>query len=65
VPLPDGRALISFHQPKTVAELELLIYDALEDDSLDVEDRGVFEGISTILRDARRSAKKSLCSSGS
>jgi hypothetical protein len=60
VPLPDGRALISFHQAKTVAELELLIYDALEDDALDVEDRRVFEGIGTILRDARRSADVSL-----
>jgi hypothetical protein len=60
VPLPDGRALISFHHPKTVAELELLISDALDDDSLDVEDRLVFEGIRTILRDARRSSDVSL-----
>jgi hypothetical protein len=60
VPLPDGRALISLHHPKTVAELELLIYDALENDSLDVEDRRVFEGIGTILRDARRSSGVSL-----
>ena len=60
VPLPDGRALISFHQPKSIAELELLIYDALEDKSLSAEDRRVFEGIGTILRDARRSSDVSL-----
>ena len=30
VPLPDGRALISFDQPNTVAELELMLYDALQ-----------------------------------
>jgi hypothetical protein len=60
VPLPDGRALISFHQPKSIAELELLIYDALEDKSLSAEDRRVFEGIGTILRDARRSSDVTL-----
>lgn len=60
VPLSDGRALISFHQPKSIAELELLIYDALEDRSLSAEDRRVFEGIGTILRDARRSSDVSL-----
>jgi hypothetical protein len=60
VPLSDGRALISFHQPKSIAELELLIYDALEDKSLSAEDRRVFEGIGTILRDARRSSDVSL-----
>jgi len=60
VPLPDGRALISFNQPKSVAELELLIYDALEDKSLSADDRRVFEGIGSILRDARRSSEVSL-----
>jgi hypothetical protein len=29
--MPDGRALISFDQPMTIAGLELLIADALED----------------------------------
>jgi hypothetical protein len=52
--------LISFHQPKSIAELELLIYDALEDKSLSAEDRRVFEGIGTILRDARRSSDVTL-----
>ena len=55
VPLPDGRALISFDQPTTVAELELALYDALRDPSLSAEDHTVFEGIAKILTDARRS----------
>jgi hypothetical protein len=55
VPLPDGRALISFEQPHTIAELELTLQDALEDRSLTGEDRAVFEAIVAILKDARRS----------
>jgi hypothetical protein len=55
VPLPDGRALISFDQPTTIADLELLLFDALEDPALSADDRKVFEGIGAILRDARRS----------
>ena len=31
IPLPDGRALISFDEPFTVAEFELMIADALDD----------------------------------
>ena len=54
VPLPDGRALISFEQPKTIADLELMIYDALEDRALSGDDRQVFEGIGNILKEARR-----------
>lgn len=54
VPLPDGRALISFDQPTTVAELELMLYDALHDTTLSADDRTVFEGIARILTDARR-----------
>lgn len=54
VPLPDGRALISFDSPRTIAELELAITDALDDRSLQADDRAVFEGIAAILRDARR-----------
>jgi hypothetical protein len=60
VPLPDGRALISFNQARSIADLELLLYDALEDRSLSAEDRRIFEGIGRILRDARRSADVSL-----
>ncbi|MEO8077959.1 MAG: hypothetical protein ABI818_16650, partial [Acidobacteriota bacterium] len=55
VPLADGRALISFDEPKTIAELELEIQDLLEDRSLSAADRRTFEAISNILRDARRS----------
>jgi hypothetical protein len=60
VPLPDGRALISFDQPTTPAALELLIADALEDDALPRADRAIFEGIAEILRNARRSCDVSL-----
>ena len=55
VPLPDGRALISFAQAKTIAELELTLNDALEEASLPDDDRELFEAIVRILRDARRS----------
>jgi hypothetical protein len=55
VPLPDGRALISLSQPMTNSELELALYDALQDASLREEDRSVFEGIARILTEARRS----------
>ena len=56
VPLPDGRALISFDQPTTPAGLELLIADALEDQALPADDRAIFAGIQDILRHARRSS---------
>ncbi len=60
VPLPDGRALISFDQPKTIAELELTLGDALDDPRLGGDDRKVFEGISEILKEARRSHEVAL-----
>jgi hypothetical protein len=60
VPLPDGRALISFDQPRSVADLELMLHDALEDPSLTDSDRQLFEGVRDILRDARRSDEVSL-----
>lgn len=60
VHLPDGRALISFDQATTIAELELVIADALEDAHLSADDRGVFESIGDILRDARRSDRVAL-----
>src|SRR3954469_19584520 len=56
VPLPDGRALISFDRSMTPAALELRINDALEDVSLPQGDREIFGGIADILRKARRSA---------
>jgi hypothetical protein len=55
VPLPDGRALISFDRSTTPAALELMLDDALEDLGLPANDRAVFEGIVRILKDARRS----------
>jgi hypothetical protein len=54
VHLPDGRALISFDQSVTIAGLELMMADALENDGLSAVDRAVFEAIGGILRNARR-----------
>jgi hypothetical protein len=56
VPLPDGRALISFDRSVTPASLELRINDALDDDQLPAGDREIFGAIAEILRKARRSA---------
>jgi hypothetical protein len=53
--MPDGRALISFEQPMTIAGLELLIEDAIEDKGLPAADREIFEAIAGILKTARRS----------
>jgi hypothetical protein len=55
VPLPDGRALISFERSLTIPALELMISDALEDTRLSGTDRAIFQAIAEILRDARRS----------
>lgn len=60
VPLADGRALIALDTPVTLAEFELRIADTLEDDTLEAEDREVFETLRGILRDARRSSDVSL-----
>jgi CRP-like cAMP-binding protein len=60
VPLPDGRALISFDEPKTIAELELQLQDILEDAALLDSDRRTFEQIFGFLRDARRSSAVAL-----
>ena len=54
VPLPDGRALISFDEPRTIAELELQIQDLLEDPQVTAVDKRIFDRVSGILRDARR-----------
>jgi hypothetical protein len=53
--LPDGRALISFDQTRTIAALELLIRDSLEDADLPEADRRIFDAIDGILHTARRS----------
>ena len=55
VPLSDGRALISFDEPMSIAELELSIQDAIDDPLLTPADGLVFQSISRILREARRS----------
>jgi hypothetical protein len=60
VPLPDGRALMSFDDPTTIEELELLLYDALDDAHLTAEDRRLFQEIGSILKEARRSREVSL-----
>ena len=60
IPLPDGRALISFARSTTPAELELLLEDALADRDLDAEDRDTFAAILSIIREARRSDDVSL-----
>ena len=60
VHLPDGRALISFDQSMTLAGLELMIADALEDRALPASDRDVLEAVSGILRTARRSPHTAL-----
>ena len=60
VPLSDGRALIAFDDSMTANRLELLIQDALAERSLPPDDAAVFEGIRTLLRDARRTSGVSL-----
>lgn len=55
VPLPDGRALISFERIRTIADLELTIADALDDHQLSRSDQATFKAIEEILRSARRS----------
>jgi hypothetical protein len=54
VPLPDGRALISFARSITPAHVELMIADALDDPDLDDSDRAIFTAIQDILRSARK-----------
>ena len=55
VPLPDGRALISFDRPRTIAELALVIEDAIAGGRLSAADRATFDAIAGILRTARHS----------
>jgi hypothetical protein len=60
VPLPDGRALISFEETTTPDALELRIEDALEDPGLSRADRETFGAILEILKTARRSGEIAL-----
>jgi hypothetical protein len=54
VPLPDGRALISFARSITPAHIELKLADALDDPELDDSDRAIFTAIQDILRSVRK-----------
>jgi hypothetical protein len=58
--LPDGRALISFDQTRTIPALELLVQDALADPTLPRSDREIFDAIGTILQTARHSDRVAL-----
>ncbi len=60
VPLPDGRALISFDPRLSVQEIELRVCDAVDDPGLPAGDRAMFEALAQILRDARRSGQVDL-----
>jgi hypothetical protein len=53
--LPDGRALISFDEATSIADLELTIKDVLEDRKLPAADREIFAAIGDILKSARQS----------
>jgi hypothetical protein len=55
VPLPDGRALISFDAPVTIPALELRLADLADDPRVLRDDRATFKAIADILRTARRS----------
>jgi CRP-like cAMP-binding protein len=55
IPLSDGRALISFDEPMSIAQLELRIQDAIADSELPRADAEVFEEVGRLLREARRS----------
>jgi hypothetical protein len=55
VPLPDGRALISFGERLTIAELELRIGDLLTDPTIEEDERSTLEALAEVLRSARRS----------
>jgi hypothetical protein len=54
IPLPDGRALISFDAPLTIADLELMIDDAIDDHRLSPSDQAVFKAIADLLRGGGR-----------
>lgn len=60
IPLPDGRALMSFDGSTSIADVELVLKDALDDKSLEPADRDVFKGVAAILSDARRSSEVAL-----
>lgn len=60
VPLPDGRALISFDRSATIADLELFMTDELDSGRLSAGDKDIYTRVRNILRDARQSADVTL-----
>ena len=60
VPLPDGRALISFDHPMTIPEIELMLRDAIDRGELPSDDRRTFVAIADILSSTRRSERLTL-----
>jgi hypothetical protein len=60
VPLPDGRALITFDETLSASHIELRLADAMADPSLGSEDREVFGEVAAILRRARRDSESDL-----
>jgi hypothetical protein len=60
IPLPDGRALISFDDTLSASHIELRLADAMADPLLAADDRAVFVELADILRRARRDGTPSL-----
>jgi hypothetical protein len=60
VPLPDGRALISFDQSMTIPALELRLSDLVAERRLSPADQAICESLGDILRTARRSGTVAL-----
>jgi hypothetical protein len=54
VPMAEGRALVSFDEGLSIADLELRIGDVLDDPAVVGEDRATFEALGEMLRHARR-----------
>jgi hypothetical protein len=55
VPLPDGRALIALDASMSVADFELLLRDAIDDErNLDKRERSALASIVEILKSARQ-----------
>jgi hypothetical protein len=54
VPMAEGRALVSFDEGLSIADLELRIGDVLDDPQLEDDDRATFAALGDMLRRARR-----------
>jgi hypothetical protein len=60
VPVGNGRALISFDPPESVAEFELYLRDALDRADLADAERTTLEALTALLREARQSQRVSI-----